>query len=154
MSRQTFEDVLRGDYGSELVERDATGRKLQVLSTLQDAIPGSSLKLTIDTKQQKYAQKALTWAMKTVGFKRGVVIAMNPQTGEILALVSLPTYDDNLFAKGISLADFAKLANNKNKPLLDHAVQAHYAPGSTYKLVTGTAPWPTARSPADTKVQT
>ena len=78
---KTFEDVLRGTYGSELVERDATGRKLQVLSTMQDAIPGASLKLTIDTKQQKYATKALQWAMKTVGFKRGVVIVMNPQTG-------------------------------------------------------------------------
>ena len=70
--------------------------------------------------------------------KRGVVIAMNPQTGEILAMVSLPTYDNNKFARGISATDFAKLLKNKDKPLLNHAIQAHYAPGSTYKLVTGT----------------
>jgi penicillin-binding protein 2 len=63
---------------------------------------------------------------------------MNPQTGEVKALVSLPAYDNNLFAKGISNADFAKLVNDKNKPLTNHAVQAHYPPGSTYKLVTGT----------------
>jgi len=151
---KTFEDVLRGTYGSELVERDATGRKLQVLSTIQDAVPGASLKLTIDTKQQKYATKALQWAMKTVGFKRGVVIAMNPQTGEIVALVSLPTYDNNLFAKGISNADFGKLANNKDQPLLNHAVQAWYAPGSTYKLVTGTGALADGKITAQTRVQT
>jgi penicillin-binding protein 2 len=151
---KTFEDVLRGTYGSEMVERDATGRKIQVLSTLQDAIPGASLKLTIDTKQQKYATKALQWAMKTVGFKRGVVIAMNPQTGEILALVSLPTYDNNLFAKGISNADFAKLANNKDQPLLNHAVQAWYAPGSTYKLVTGTGALADGKITGQTRIQT
>ncbi len=151
---KTFEDVLRGTYGSELVERDATGRKLQVLSTIQDAVPGASLKLTIDTKQQKYATKALQWAMKTVGFKRGVVIAMNPQTGEILALVSLPTYDNNLFAKGISNKDFGKLANNKDQPLLNHAVQAWYAPGSTYKLVTGTGVLADGKITAQTRVPT
>jgi penicillin-binding protein 2 len=76
--------------------------------------------------------------MDKIGMTRGVVIAMNPQTGEILAMVSLPTYDNNKFARGISAADFKKLIKNKDKPLLNHAVQAHYAPGSTYKLVTGT----------------
>jgi penicillin-binding protein 2 len=133
-----YETELRGTYGSELVERDATGRKLQVLDTLEEAVPGASLTLTIDMKAQKHATRALQWAMKSVGFKRGVVIAMNPQTGEVLALVSLPSYDNNLFSGGISNKDFAKLLNNPDQPLLNHAVQAHYAPGSTYKLVTGT----------------
>ena len=101
----------------------------------QNAVPGASLTLTIDTRAQKNAEKALKWAMKKIGMKRGVVIAMNPQTGEILAMVSLPTYDNNQFARGISEADYAKLLKNKDKPLLNHAIQAHYAPGSTYKLV-------------------
>ena len=69
---------------------------------------------------------------------RGVVIAMNPQTGEILAMVSLPTYDNNLFARGHQRRPTRKLLKDKDKPLLNHAIQAHYAPGSTYKLVTGT----------------
>jgi penicillin-binding protein 2 len=133
-----YEEQLRGLYGRELVERDPTGRKIQVLSTLQDPIPGASLRLTIDMEAQSEATRALTWAMKEVGFRRGVVIAMNPQTGEVLALVSLPTYDNNLFATGISNTAFAKLVNDRDQPLLDHAVQAHYAPGSTYKLVTAT----------------
>ena len=76
--------------------------------------------------------------MNAVGLKRGVVIVMNPQTGEVIAMVSLPTYDNNLFARGISNADYARLLNDPDKPLTNHATQAHYPPGSTYKLVAGT----------------
>ncbi len=133
-----YETELRGIYGSESVARDATGRRTQTLQTVQDAEPGASLTLTIDTKTQRNAEKALKWAMKKIGMTRGVVIAMNPQTGEVLAMVSLPTYDNNRFARGISTADYAKLLKDKDKPLLNHAIQAHYAPGSTYKLVAGT----------------
>jgi penicillin-binding protein 2 len=132
-----YETALRGIYGSETVQRDASGRKLQVLETTRQEQAGDSLKLTIDVKEQQYAQKALQWGMRAAGLKRGVVIVMNPQTGEVLAMVSLPTYDDNAFAKGISSKDYNKLLNDKNKPLLNHAVQAHYPPGSTYKLVGG-----------------
>ena len=133
-----YETELRGTYGSESVARDRTGRRTQVLQTMTQPVPGASLRLTIDTQAQKDAQKALKWAMDLVGMTRGVVIAMNPQTGEILAMVSLPTYDNNKFARGISRKDFKKLLANKDKPLLNHAIQAHYAPGSTYKLVAGT----------------
>ncbi len=133
-----YEAELRGTYGAQTVARDRTGRRTQVLQTVREPEPGASLTLTIDTKTQRNAQKALKWAMDKVGMKRGVVIAMNPQTGEILAMVSLPTYDNNKFARGISAKDFEKLLKNKDKPLLNHAIQAHYAPGSTYKLVTGT----------------
>jgi len=134
----TYEAELRGTYGQESVERDATGRRTQVLQTVRQADPGASLTLTIDTQAQKDAQKALRWAMDKIGLKRGVVIAMNPQTGEVLAMVSLPTYDNNLFARGISNADFASLLKDPDKPLLNHATQDNYPPGSTYKLVTGT----------------
>jgi penicillin-binding protein 2 len=133
-----YETELRGTYGAESVARDRTGRRTQVLQTESQAVPGASLTLTIDTQAQRDAQKALKWAMGEIGMTRGVVIAMNPQTGEILAMVSLPTYDNNKFARGISAKDYQKLLKNKDKPLLNHAVQAHYAPGSTYKLVTGT----------------
>jgi penicillin-binding protein 2 len=132
-----YETQLRGIYGSETVQRDASGRKLNVLETTRQEQAGDSLKLTIDVKEQQYAQKALQWGMRAAGLKRGVVIVMNPQTGEVLAMVSLPTYDDNAFAKGISVKDYNKLLHDKNKPLLNHAVQAHYPPGSTYKLVGG-----------------
>ena len=131
----TFESLLRGTYGKELVERDATGRDVQVLQTEQVPIAGDSLTLTIDTTIQQEAQDALTRIMKEVGLKRGVFIVENPQTGEILAMVSLPTYDDNEFASGISTADFNKLLTDPAKPLTNHAVQDNYPPGSTYKLV-------------------
>jgi len=133
-----YETELRGSYGSKTVEKDAAGRKLQDLQTVAQATSGDSLTLTIDTKEQRLAQKALQWGMRAAGLKRGVVIVENPQTGEILAMVSLPTYDDNAFARGISGKAYAKLLADKNKPLLNHAIQAHYPPGSTYKLVTGT----------------
>jgi penicillin-binding protein 2 len=149
-----YETQLRGTYGSETVERDASGRKLQVLETTRQEQAGDSLKLTIDVKEQQYAQKALQWGMRAAGLKRGVVIVMNPQTGEVLAMVSLPTYDDNAFARGISAKDYAKLLKDKNKPLLNHAVQAHYPPGSTYKLVAGSGALADTKISANSLVQT
>lgn len=150
----TYETELRGIYGRETVERDPTGRRTQVLQTISEADPGNSLTLTIDTKEQKYAEKALKWAMAEVGLKRGVVIVMNPQTGEVLALVSLPTYDNNQFARGISGTDYQALVEDPDKPLLNHAVQAHYPPGSTYKLVTGTGGLADRKISAGTQLQT
>ena len=149
-----YEEDLRGTYGAETVERDASGRKLQVLDTVSEAEAGNSLRLTIDTHQQELAQQALRWGMKTAGLKRGVVIVMNPQTGEILAMVSLPTYDNNAFARGISSKDFAALLKNPDKPLLNHAVAAHYPPGSTYKLVAGTGALADKKITPYTRIQT
>ena len=150
----TFESTLRGTYGMQLVERDATGRDLQVLRVEQQAVPGASLTLTIDKTVQQEAQAALQRVMKEAGLKRGVFIAMNPQNGQILALVSLPTYDDNLFARGISTKDFQALVNDPNKPLTNEAVQAHYPPGSTFKLVTGTGGLGDRKITPSTKIHT
>jgi penicillin-binding protein 2 len=105
---------------------------------VKEAEPGSSLVLTISKREQQLAQEALRWGMAEAGLQRGVVIVMNPQSGEVLALVSLPTYDNNAFAKGISSAAYQELLGNPDKPLLNHATNAHYPPGSTYKLVAGT----------------
>ena len=79
---------------------------------------------------------------------------MNPQTGEVLAMVSLPTYDNNLFARGISNAAYQKLLKNPDKPLINHAIQAHYPPGSTYKLVTGTGGLADGKITATTRLAT
>lgn len=135
---RSYEAELRGQYGAQSVERDATGRRTQVLQTVEQVEPGASLTLTIDTQAQRDAETALRWAMDKIGMTRGVVIAMDPQTGEVLAMVSLPTYDNNLFSRGIAQDAYDALLADKDTPLLNHAVQAHYAPGSTYKLVTGT----------------
>lgn len=150
----TFESELRGTYGIEVVEKDATGKDVQVLSTKQEAVPGASLTLTIDKAIQAEATRALKWGMKAAGLKRGVVIVMNPQTGEVLGLVSLPSYDNNLFARGISNKAFQELISDPDKPLTNHAVQAHYPPGSTYKLVTGTGGIQDKKITAKTKLRT
>jgi penicillin-binding protein 2 len=133
----TYEKELRGSYGLEQVERDASGRKVRVLSTVREAVPGSTLELSLDVRVQREAEKALRWGMDLAGLKRGVMIVMNPQTGEVLALVSLPSYDNNVFAQGISAADYKKLLADPSQPLLNHAVSEQFPPGSTYKLVTG-----------------
>ena len=84
------------------------------------------------------AQEALDWGLKLSGSKRGAIVVENPQTGEILAMVSEPTYDANLFSRGISTADFQKLLADQNLPLMNHAITDIQPPGSDYKLVTGT----------------
>jgi penicillin-binding protein 2 len=132
----TYERELRGIYGLEQVERDVLGRKIRVLATVRDADPGNSLELSIDVKTQREAEKALRWGMELAGLKRGVAIVMNPQTGEVLALVSLPAYDNRAFARGISNTEFKALLNDPDRPLLNHAISEQYPPGSTYKLVT------------------
>jgi penicillin-binding protein 2 len=133
----SYESELRGTYGAQTVERDATGRVVRVLETAREAVPGSSLRLTIDLKEQRYAQQALEWGLKEAGVRRGVFIAMNPQTGEIIAMVSLPTYDDNDFAEGITDAQMKKYLTDPDTPFVNHAIAEQYPPGSTYKLITG-----------------
>ena len=135
----SYEAVLRGTYGAQQVERDASGRPIKVISTTTQAVPGRNLMLTIDARLQRLATDALTWGMRAAGVKQGVTIVMNPQTGEILAMVSLPSYDDNQFATGISTAAFNAYLRNPNHPLRNHAIADIYPPGSTFKLVTGTA---------------
>jgi penicillin-binding protein 2 len=133
----TFESVLRGNYGVDEVERDASGRVVSVLRTLQEPQAGESIQLTIDLKVQREAQKALEWGMRAAHLQRGVFLVMNPQNGEILAMVSLPAYDNNEFAKGISSARYRKLARDSHRPLVNLAISEQLPPGSTYKLVTG-----------------
>ena len=133
----TFERELRGQYGVQQVQRDAAGRVVSVLKTLTEPEAGASLQLTIDVEIQREAEKALEWGMKAAGLKRGVFIVMNPQNGEVLAMVSLPNYDDNDFAGGISAAAYRRLLKDPRKPLLNLAISEQLPPGSTYKLVTG-----------------
>ncbi|HWH37267.1 MAG TPA: penicillin-binding protein 2 [Candidatus Limnocylindrales bacterium] len=134
----TFERELRGSYGVQQVERDGSGRIVRTVQVLDPPAAGHSLELTIDVEIQRDAEEALRWGMEVAGLERGVVIAMNPQTGEILAMVSLPAYDNNLFARGISQADYQALLNDPTRPLINQAIAEQYPPGSTYKLITGT----------------
>lgn len=133
----TYEAELRGTYGTERVEKDGTGRTVRMIGVETPPTAGSSLVLTIDTKEQKLAEKALKWGLDKAGLKRGAMVVLNPQTGEVLAMVSFPTYDANLFSRGITNAQFKTLIDNPDKPLINHSIGDIQPPGSTYKLVTG-----------------
>jgi penicillin-binding protein 2 len=135
----TFEEQLRGSYGAELVERDAAGRLGKTVETVRQPEAGKNLQLTIDSRMQRVATDALRWGMQAVGVEQGVTLVMNPQNGEILAMVSLPAYDNNKFAAGISAADYTVYLEDPAKPLRNHAIADIFPPGSTFKLVTGLA---------------
>lgn len=131
----TFEEELRGKKGRKHVEVDVAGREVRTVGTAMDPQPGYNLTLTIDLDLQQAATEALQEGMTAAGSQSGVVVAMDPQTGEILALVSLPSYDDNLFIGGISPEDYQALQDHPHHPLVDHALTGQYPPGSTFKII-------------------
>src|SRR5215472_15415559 len=96
------------------------------------AVPGKQLKLTVDVDLQIAAEQAL-------GEKNGAVVAMDPRSGEILAMVSRPTFDPNDFAVRIKRDEWSKLVSDDDHPLLNKAIQAQLAPGSTFKIIMATA---------------
>ena len=135
---RVFDQELRGRNGGEQVEFDVTGKPVQILGR-KDPIPGNDLILTIDEHIQAVAEKAVDDQLKIVGAKAAAAVVMNPQTGEVLALVSRPAFDPNLFAHGISEKDWKKINENPYYPMDNKAITGEYPPGSTFKIVTGTA---------------
>ena len=133
------EAELRGSPGRIQVEVDAVGRTANVLDTLVEAQPGHTVILTVDTRLQEAATRLLQQALDRTGALNGAAIAMVPQTGEILALVSLPSYDNNLFARGISPSDYRRLNEDPRRPLVNTAIAGQYPPGSTFKIVVAAA---------------
>jgi len=131
-----YEDVLRGKPGEELAEVDASGRQLDVLDA-RAAQPGQSVFLTIDLELQRQATEALHDYMGSSDNATAVVMDVN--SGEILAMVSLPAFDNNLFSSAISQQELDDLLNQPGKPLVNHAIAEMYAPGSTFKTITGLA---------------
>ena len=133
-----YESTLRGAYGRRTVEIDALGRKKDVISE-EPGQPGLNLVLSIDLDLQKQAEAALKAELKAIGKTRGSVIVLQPQTGEILAMVSEPGFDGNLFARGISAADYQKLADNPDHPLFPRAIAGSLPSGSVFKLAVSSA---------------
>ncbi len=129
---------LRGEDGGEQVEVDVTGKPVDVLGK-KYPIPGCDLHLTIDKDIQAAAEKAVDEQLVAVGAKAAAAVAINPQTGEVLAMVSRPAFDPNLFVGGISSKNWEKINNNPYHPMDNKAITGEYPPGSTFKIVTGTA---------------
>ncbi|MCJ0971838.1 penicillin-binding protein 2 [Pseudomonas sp. PS1] len=120
-----YEDSLHGQVGYEEVETNARGRVLRVLKRT-DPIPGKDLTLTLDLALQEAAEAALAG-------RRGAVVALQPSTGEVLAMVSQPSFDPNLFVTGISFKDYGALRDSIDRPLFNRVLRGLYPPGSTIK---------------------
>jgi len=155
----SMQDILAGQNGSSLVEKDVSGQVLRVLGVNTPTVPGSNVQLTIDVRLQNAAWAALTQRIDYVNdylgrqeVFAGVALVMDPHTGEILAMVSWPTFDNNRFARNIDYPYYVSLAGDEGDPdnpnddipadpfypLLNHAVNILYPPGSVFKIVTAT----------------
>ena len=130
---RAFETELMGEPGAEKQEIDAKRRPVRIAER-DSANPGDQLILSIDSKLQKYATKYMSDNKQVGG-----VVALDPKTGEVLCLVSSPTFDQNLFTGGISQHDLNEIEKNDGKPLVDRAIKSSYSPGSTFKIITSIA---------------
>lgn len=126
-----FDGSLRGSPGKRIIEVDALGKELRLI---QETLPvkGQDLTVSIDIHLQKEAEKAFDQ-------KTGALVALKPQTGEVLGLVSKPSFDPNLFARGIDYESWLALTEDIKTPLLNRALQSQYPPGSTFKIITAIA---------------
>ncbi|HEX9858896.1 MAG TPA: penicillin-binding protein 2, partial [Paracoccaceae bacterium] len=125
------EATLRGQAGAKRIEVNAVGRVMRELER-REGDPGADLRLTIDAEIQNFAQVRL-------GEESAAAVAMDVQTGDILAIASAPSFDPNLFVRGISQKDYSALTGNDHRPLANKSVQGAYPPGSTFKMVTALA---------------
>jgi len=122
----SYQEELHGITGFEQLEVDAAGRGIRTLPRGTPSKPGSNIALTIDLKLQQVAENA-------IGGRRGALVALEPSTGAVLAFVSKPGYDPNLFVDGIDPQSWAELNNSPDKPLVNRAINGVYPPGSTFK---------------------
>src|SRR5207245_7368105 len=121
------ENTLRGDSGGQEIEVDAVGRRLRLLREIPEK-RGGSIVMTIDLDLQRVAEQA-------IGDRGGALVALDPNTGYILAMASHPAFDPNVFATGILPAQWRALITNPTHPLTNRAIQGIYPPGSTFKIV-------------------
>jgi penicillin-binding protein 2 len=128
---KSFEPILHGKRGRKIVEVDAAGRELEVVSSMP-SVSGHDLYLSIDHRTQVTAEKAMSG-------RRGAVVAIKPNTGEILAMVSEPAFNPNQFAVGVERGYWNTLVGDEYHPLNNRAIQGLYAPGSTYKIIVAAA---------------
>jgi penicillin-binding protein 2 len=128
-----YNALLMGQNGSRQALVDSRGREVGRLGETE-AVPGKQLRLTVDIDLQIAAEEALAG-------KNGAIVAMDPHTGEILAMVSGPTFDPNDFAVHVSRDEWNKLVTDPDKPLMNKAIQAQLAPGSTFKIIMSVAGW-------------
>ena len=140
-----YENYIRGTDGGSQIEVDVAGRMVQVLAK-KDPVPGNNIVLTIDYRLQKAAEEALDEQLRYLqqqgGRRRaqaGAVVVLNPRNGEVLAMASRPAFDPNQFIGGISTKNWQAINENPFHPMDNRAIAGEYPPGSTFKIITGTA---------------
>ncbi|MBE0575746.1 MAG: penicillin-binding protein 2 [Desulfuromonadales bacterium] len=138
-----FEEKLRGSAGQKRIEVNVRGRELRQVTT-RNPLPGQRLYLTIDANLQRVAEEAL-------GENAGAVVALDVNNGEVLAFVSLPTFDPALFARGVSSDEWQELIDNPQHPMTNKALRGQYPPGSTFKMAVALAALETDAVKASTK---
>ncbi|MBE0684133.1 MAG: hypothetical protein IH589_19695 [Anaerolineales bacterium] len=141
----SLQDILAGRNGLRVVQVDVAGQEIRNLEPPIQAVPGHNVYLTIDTRLQAAAEATLLEEIRfwntyfnRVRISSGVIIAMNPKTGEILAMTSYPSYENNRFTRIIPSYYYEQLSQDPRKPLLNNAISAEYPPGSVFKLSTAT----------------
>ncbi|MBX3051789.1 MAG: penicillin-binding protein 2 [Caldilineaceae bacterium] len=134
----TYQDELRGTPGQKFIEVDILGREMRTVGKVVEPVPGLNLRLSLDIRLQEAMYQLLSEAVEKVGSSNAVAIAMNPKTGAILGLVSLPAFDNNIFSEGIG-PEYLALEADPGKPLINYAIGGLYPPGSTFKMVSATA---------------
>lgn len=141
----SLQDILAGRNGLRVIQVDVAGQEIRNLEPPIAPVPGYNVHLTIDTRLQAAAEATLLEEIEfwntyfgQVRISSGVIIAMNPKTGEILAMVSYPTYENNRLSRFIPAYYYEQLSQDPRKPLLNNAISAEYPPGSTFKLSTAT----------------
>jgi penicillin-binding protein 2 len=133
-----YERYLRGTYGWREVERDASLRELRTLALIPP-VPGNEVVLSLDDRLQRLLNAELEKGVKEDRFTQAVGIAMDPQTGQVLAMVSIPAYDNNAFIAGVTSSQMLAWNSDDRRPLVNKAIGDIYPPGSTFKMITGLA---------------
>lgn len=131
----SFEETLRGQPGRRVIEVDVNGRERATLGEEIPPTPGENLILSLDMELQTAMRQHLVAGIDPRKSEGAVAVALDPRTGFLLGMVSLPTYDNNIFADGITAAEYSSIADARGQPLLNHAISGIYPPGSTFKLV-------------------
>lgn len=157
----SLQDILAGRNGLRVVQVDVAGQEIRNLEPPIAPVPGHNVYLTIDTRLQAAAEATIQEEVRfwntyfgTVRISSGVIIAMNPKTGEILAMVSYPNYENNRLSRIIPAYYYEQLSQDPRKPLLNNAISAEYPPGSTFKLSTATGAYNENVVELDTVVKT
>jgi penicillin-binding protein 2 len=136
----TYQDSLRGLPGKRLIEVDILGRESRTVNIVREPEPGLNLNLSLDIHLQEFMHNALARQLEETGAPHGVALAMDPRSGAMLGLVSLPSYDNNIFSEGLGEEYKAlEVEDDTRRPLYNYAIGGLYPPGSTFKLVTSTA---------------